>query len=57
MGAYYAKYIKSGSDLNLLIEQGQELGRNGRVKVRVTEGDIVEITGDAVYVQEFEVVI
>jgi len=55
MGAYYAKYIKSDDVLNLMIEQGQEIGKNGRVQVTVTSGDTIEITGNAVYVNEFEV--
>ncbi|WP_029192587.1 PhzF family phenazine biosynthesis protein [Paenibacillus harenae] len=55
MGAYYAKYIKSDSLLNLLIEQGQEIRRNGRVQVTVKNGYGIEITGNAVYVNEFEV--
>ncbi|MCC3376295.1 PhzF family phenazine biosynthesis protein [Cohnella sp. REN36] len=57
MGAYYARYIDPTPDAarNLLIEQGQEIGRDGRVRVTVANGDIVEITGTAVYVQQFEV--
>jgi len=55
IGAYYAKYIKPDDVLNLTIEQGQEIGRNGRVQVTVTSGNTIEITGNAVYVNEFEV--
>lgn len=57
MGAYYAKYINRNSSLsfNLLIEQGQEIERDGRIEVSVTNGDIIEITGNAVYVDKFEV--
>ncbi|MFC0273409.1 PhzF family phenazine biosynthesis isomerase [Metabacillus herbersteinensis] len=60
MGAYYAKYIKNDSDtnLNLLIEQGNEIEKDGRVKVSVTNNNDtyhIEITGNAVYVKEFEV--
>jgi PhzF family phenazine biosynthesis protein len=57
MGAYYARYIDKESDpLNLLIEQGQEIGRDGRIRVTVlNDGNDVEITGNAVYVNEFEV--
>jgi PhzF family phenazine biosynthesis protein len=55
MGAYYSRYIKSDSLLHLLIEQGQEIGRNGSVQVTVTNGDGIEVTGNAVYVKEFEV--
>ncbi|GMK40174.1 hypothetical protein PCCS19_32290 [Paenibacillus sp. CCS19] len=55
MGAYYAQHIQSSSLLNLVVEQGQEIGRDGRVEVAVTNGTEVEITGTAVYVGEFEV--
>jgi PhzF family phenazine biosynthesis protein len=60
MGAYYAKYIKNDSDtkLNLLIEQGNEVEKDGRVKVTVTNNNDtyhIEIIGNAVYVKEFEV--
>ncbi|WP_217593927.1 PhzF family phenazine biosynthesis isomerase [Cohnella sp. GbtcB17] len=59
MGAYYARYIDSAaSSLNLFIEQGQEIGRDGRVSVSVSEGGkVIEVTGNAVYVKEFEVYI
>lgn len=59
MGAYYARYIAQNSpaNLELLIEQGQEIGRDGRVRVHVIGGDIIEVTGQAVYVGEMEVVI
>lgn len=59
MGAYYARYIQK--DVNgaqeYLVEQGQEIGRDGRVKVRVSgtpELPTVEIAGTAVYVKEFD---
>ncbi|MFC4769829.1 PhzF family phenazine biosynthesis protein [Effusibacillus consociatus] len=59
MGAYYAKYIKRDEfQQQLIVEQGQEIGREGRVQVHVTRpGDQfhVEIAGTAVYVKEFEV--
>lgn len=59
MGAYYARYIDSAtSSLNLIIEQGQEIGRDGRVSVSVSDGGkVIEVTGNAVYVNEFEVYI
>lgn len=57
MGAYYAQYIDPKADsLKLLIEQGHELGRDGKVQVSVSEnGKRIEITGNAVYVKEFQV--
>ncbi|MFF2481013.1 PhzF family phenazine biosynthesis protein [Paenibacillus sp. NPDC058071] len=55
MGAYWAKYRQADNPVQLWIEQGQEIGRDGRVQVTVTNGDQVEITGTAVYVNEFEV--
>lgn len=59
MGAFYATYIKKDFDktLTLTIEQGQEVGKDGRVIVRVTKVPAdyeVEILGTAVYVKEFE---
>jgi predicted PhzF superfamily epimerase YddE/YHI9 len=41
-----------------LIEQGHEIGKDGRVKVTVTKNNglyDIEITGNDVYVDEFEV--
>lgn len=60
MGVYYANYIdKEKKDrLNLIVEQGQELGRNGRVLVQVDHNNgeyEVYITGNAVYVNEFTI--
>ena len=60
MGAYYAKYInkESESPLHLLIEQGHEVGRDGRIQVTVgtKNGEYdIEVTGTAVHVRDFEV--
>ncbi|MFS0888745.1 PhzF family phenazine biosynthesis protein [Peribacillus frigoritolerans] len=60
MGAYYAKYLKGDleDEVHLLIEQGHEIGKDGRVRVTATKNDgtyDIEITGNAVYVKEFEV--
>ncbi|WP_153733096.1 PhzF family phenazine biosynthesis protein [Sporosarcina obsidiansis] len=61
MGVFFAEYIKCGDfedSLDLIIEQGQEMNKDGRVMVCVSknsESYDVEITGNAVYVQEFDV--
>ncbi|MFD1175787.1 PhzF family phenazine biosynthesis protein [Paenibacillus puldeungensis] len=57
MGAYYARYLNKGaqSSFNLLIQQGQEIERDGRIRVKVTNGEVIEVTGNAVYVGEFDV--
>lgn len=60
MGAYYAKYMNKEADspLNLLIEQGHELGRDGRIHVTVTPNNGkygIEVKGTAVHVKDFEV--
>ncbi|MCG7408339.1 PhzF family phenazine biosynthesis isomerase [Paenibacillus sp. ACRRX] len=59
MGAYYARYInKHAPSLDLLIEQGHEIGRDGKIRVSVTDnGNGIEVTGNAVYVNEFDVLI
>lgn len=62
MGAYFAKYIKRDflESLNIVVEQGQEIGKNGRVMVRVSNNEdnyVIEITGNAVFVKEFDVLI
>lgn len=56
MGAYYARYIKNDpvQPLTLIVEQGQEIEKDGRVIVNVFHDDI-EITGHAVFVKELEV--
>lgn len=59
MGAYYAKYIKKNfkHTLTLLIEQGQEMGKDGRVKISVTKNFHnkfdVKMTGSAIFVTQF----
>lgn len=60
MGAYYAKYINNDFEksLKITVEQGQEIGKNGRVLVGITRNKAdydIEITGNAVFVKEFEV--
>lgn len=57
MGAYFAKYIKKESDMpiNLIVEQGQEMNKDGQVIVNVAENNEIEITGNAVYVKEIDI--
>ncbi|MBO1511230.1 PhzF family phenazine biosynthesis protein [Metabacillus bambusae] len=61
MGAFFAKYIKNNNfeeSLNLIVEQGHEIEKDGRVMVHISknsESYDVEITGNAVYVKEFVV--
>lgn len=61
MGAYYVTFVDPGKTgpRSFVIEQGQEIGRDGRVRVTVTldqDGALaVEITGNAVFVKEFAV--
>ncbi|MEQ2529406.1 PhzF family phenazine biosynthesis protein [Robertmurraya yapensis] len=60
MGAFYAKYINSHFEesLNLIVEQGHEIEKDGRVMVQVSKNKDcydIEITGNAVYVKDFEV--
>ncbi|SDS08934.1 phenazine biosynthesis protein PhzF family [Paenibacillaceae bacterium GAS479] len=59
LGAYYERFIRDGRSaevLELTVEQGQELGRDGKVHVRIIPDGAerrVEITGSAVYVKEW----
>lgn len=60
MGAYYAKYINSNfkNNLELIVEQGQEIGKDGRVQVGITKNKAdydIEVIGNAVFVKDFEV--
>lgn len=60
MGAYYAEYINNNFDepLNLIVEQGHEMNKDGRVMVQVSKNEEnldIQITGNAVYVKEFDV--
>ncbi|MGG3641635.1 PhzF family phenazine biosynthesis isomerase [Bacillus gobiensis] len=58
MGAYYASHIKENPSLELLIEQGHELNRDGRVAVFVSKNDSswkIEIRGQACFVKEMMV--
>ena len=59
MGAYYQKYIGKPEDARraVLVEQGQEIGRDGIIKVELPSEDraAVKIFGTAVFVREFEI--
>jgi predicted PhzF superfamily epimerase YddE/YHI9 len=56
MGAYYATYIyQDASEIELIVEQGQEINRDGEVAVNVNkQGMKIEVTisGTAVYVNK-----
>lgn len=59
IGAYYAKYINNdvNDEIELVVEQGTEIQKAGRVKVNVKKVNStydIEITGNAVYVKEME---
>lgn len=59
MGAYYLKYIADQTDqaAQLTIEQGQEMGKDGRIYVNIdplTDLSSVSISGEAVYVADFD---
>lgn len=64
MGAYYATYVEKDFDheMELIVEQGQEIHKDGRVTVYITK-DVeneklqIDIAGTAVYVKEFEVLL
>lgn len=60
MGAYYAEYINGGfkEPLRLVVEQGHEIGRDGRVEVQVDrygKSYTIRINGNAVYVNDFDI--
>ncbi len=62
MGAYFATYMDKGFDesLNLMVEQGHEISKEGMVGVKVSKRANtldVKITGNAVYVNDMEVII
>ncbi|MFJ7826590.1 PhzF family phenazine biosynthesis isomerase [Psychrobacillus sp. NPDC096623] len=62
MGAFYAKYINNNfkEPLNLIVEQGHEIKKDGRVMVQVSKNEEnydIEITGNAVCVKEFDVLL
>jgi PhzF family phenazine biosynthesis protein len=57
MGAYYMKYLSEKDELCLIVEQGQELEKDGQVCVAVKKVDSnieVKIKGTAVFVKKIE---
>ncbi|MDX8046845.1 PhzF family phenazine biosynthesis protein [Gracilibacillus sp. S3-1-1] len=62
MGAYYATHINTDfkDSLQLLIEQGQEINKDGRVIVDVSRGNHsfdIAIRGSAVFVKDFQLLL
>lgn len=61
MGAYVAKYVKPNvkGKFDLVIEQGQEVGKDGRVIVHVDAEEelAISISGTAVFVQKIAITI
>ena len=61
MGMYYQKHIEKnapgGKPGEILVEQGQETGRDGIIRVCLPDSptEAVRIYGPAVFVKEFEV--
>lgn len=54
------RYFTPGHEMKLIIEQGQEIDKDGRIAVYVTknkEDDSlqIEVSGNAVYVEEFQI--
>lgn len=61
-GIFYASYInaKQENPLHLIVEQGHEIGKDGRGNVQVTKSeDVVDIkiSGNAVYVKAIKVTV
>ncbi len=55
MGAYYMKYLSDKDELSLIVEQGQELEKDGQVHVYVKKSNSeieVKIEGTAVFVNK-----
>lgn len=62
MGAYYTKFVDHDShdSYQFVVEQGQEIAKDGRVIVNVERTDdnySIQITGTAVYVETMEVTV
>lgn len=62
MGAYFASYINTNfnDSLSLVVEQGHEIDKDGRVGVKISKNGQsydVEITGNAVFVKDFDIML
>lgn len=58
LGAYYLEFIQAVTDMPLVVEQGQEVGRDGRVRVWVEkrEGEYhVRVGGTGCFVREMAI--
>ncbi|WP_080873814.1 PhzF family phenazine biosynthesis protein [Oceanobacillus timonensis] len=62
MGAYYAEYIRKDKKdvMKLVVEQGKEIGKDGRVGVRISRSNAsydVQVRGNAVFVEDFDIML
>lgn len=62
LGAYFSTYIQThiAAPLHLVVEQGQEIGKDGRVGIKVSknqDSQEVEMTGHAVFVTDFDITV
>ena len=62
MGAYYAEFVdhEPQDTYQFVVEQGQEIERDGRVIVSVSRDEKnynVQITGTAIYVSTMEIIL
>lgn len=58
MGAYYMSYVKSSERVEVLVEQGNEIGRKGMVRVygeKNHEAIHIHISGKAVFISDMRV--
>jgi len=58
LGAYYLEFIRAAADMPLVVEQGQEVGRDGRVWVWVEKRDgeyHVRVGGTGCFVREMTI--
>ncbi|MEW4282697.1 PhzF family phenazine biosynthesis protein [Priestia koreensis] len=56
MGAYYQRYIQRTEDaVQLVIEQGLEMNRDGRVHISISPHQEVKMSGNAVFVKKWTI--